>query len=177
MDDIAIYGCIALLTAFVILSFVVVLRNSARLKRVEAKAGPASVSLDFYAEVKKEVARVSAITQADMARLDIQMIDFWESESLRQPEKGAARLELLRIEILRLESLFDQSSDDDRYRIASQLRELYREHLRHAREYWASGDGYQQVRQQVVAGLMKIERLSVAANESLSAHNARIGNA
>lgn len=160
MDDIAIFVGIALLASCLILAFIVVLRQQTRLKRVEAKAGPASVSFDFHEAVKKEVARVSAITQADMARLDRQMIEFWEAEPLRQPENGAARLELLRTEILRIESLFDHASDDDKYRIASQLRELYREYLRHAREHWASSEHYQRIKRQIVAGLEKIERLS-----------------
>lgn len=162
MDDIAIFGGALFVVSSVILVFIVVLNQRTRLKRVEAKVGFASVSFDFDAAIKKEVARVSAITQADMAKLDRQMIEFWEAESLRQPENGAARLELLRTEILRIEGQYDHASDDDQYRIASQLRELYREYLRHARDHWASSENYQRIRQHIVGGLEKIERLSRA---------------
>ena len=165
MDDVVVIGCVAIIAIFATLGVVVVFNKRDRIKRVEAKAGPASVSFDFYEAVKKEVARVSAVTQADMAKLDRQMIDFWESESFRDPERGVMRLEILEEEISRIESLFDHSSDDDKYRSASQLRELYREYLRHARDYWASSANYQTVKQRVVAGLLKIEQSSRAASE------------
>ena len=76
------------------------------------------------------------------------------------PEQGAERISLLQDEIATLEAELAKAANEDKFKIAMQLRELYPKLLIHAREYWASSSKYLQTRDRVVAGLRRIENLA-----------------
>lgn len=120
-------------------------------------------SLRLYKEVreivKSEMTRVSLQSLGRMAQIDRKLIDFWERERFLSPEEGGERLALFEKELDDLETKLLTAPIEDRYQIASLLRELYREYLRYAREYWASSQGYQLIRNRVMEGLTRIEAL------------------
>lgn len=160
MDDVILFGGVVLAVIVAILTVVVVSQRE-RLKRFEAKLGVGGIGLtvELHELVKKEVARVSLASMSRMARIDRRLIEFWEREKFLSPEDGANRLSLFEAEMTDLETKLAAASAEDQYQLASQLRELYWEYLRHARAYWASSPGYQAIRARVMEGLAKIEAL------------------
>jgi hypothetical protein len=148
-----VIGVLVTVAAFVIVNQ----RN--RLKGVEAAAGPLKLTFEFHELIKKEVVRVASISLANMVRVDREMIELWERSPFRLREDSEKKLELLKSMTDELEGRLQVLDGEDRYRAATQLREIYREYLRAAREHWASSSGYQEVKHRVVAGLERIERL------------------
>lgn len=163
MDDLILYAAIAL-ALFVVVLVGVVVSQRERMKRFEAKLGMSGVSLtvELHELVKKEVARVSLASLSRLARVDRELIDFWERAQFLTSEDSAHRLGLIQSEVTELEKKFRVAPVEDKYHLALQLRELYWKWLEFGRQHFASSDSYQQIRQQVIAGLAEIEQIGVA---------------
>lgn len=161
MDDLILYAAVAL-AMFVAVLMGAVVSQRTRMRRFEAKVGLGGVGLtvELHDLVKKEVARVSLASLGRLARVDRELIDFWERapRSLTS-EDSARRLGLIQSEVAELERKFRAAPAEDRYHLALQLRELYWKWLNFGRQHFASSEGYQKIRQQVVAGLAEIERI------------------
>lgn len=144
-----------------VLLAIVVITQRGRLKRFEAKLGLDSVgfSVELHEMVKREVARVSLASLGRLAKVDRQLIEFWEKGKLLTSDDSAKRMDLFATEVTELEARLESAPLEDRYQLAAQLRELYWEYLRHAREHWASSPEYQAIRVRVVRGLERIETM------------------
>ncbi len=160
MDDLLVIGG-GVLAVIVIILTVAALSQRERWKRFEARFGVGGIgfAVELHEEVKREVARVSLASMSRMARIDRQLIEFWEREKLLSPEDGAKRLSLFEAEVTDLETKLAAAFVEDQYQLSSQLRGLYWEYLRHARAYWASSPGYHAIRARVMQGLTRIEAL------------------
>lgn len=109
--------------------------------------------------VRREVARIALASLGRLARMDRELIRFWEGEQLLSSAQSSERLTLVEREVAELEALLRAAPSEDRYHIAVQLRELYWKLLHHARQHWASSEGYQTIRARVIAGLQRIESM------------------
>lgn len=157
----AIYFSVLVLLIVVIVLTIVVATQARRFKRFEARVsmGGMGVSVDLYEAAKREVARASIASLSRLARIDRQLIEFWERERFLKPEDSERRFSLFQAEISDLEQKLAVALDEDKYQLASQLRTLYLECLRYARMHWASSPPYQAIRARVMEGLERIEGL------------------
>lgn len=160
MDDLLLYGGIAL-AVFVGVLIVVVVSQRARLKRFEARLGVGGIGLtvELTDLVKREVARVSLASLGRITKVDRELIDFWEKERHLTSEDSIRRLELIAQEVSSLESRLETAPLEDKYHLAVQLRELYWKHLQFGRRHWASSSGYQAIRARTIEGLKRIESM------------------
>lgn len=140
---------------------IVVITQRQRIASIEADFGLDGVGLSvkLHEMVKREVARVSLASLGRLARIDRELIEYWEKEKFLQPEDGAKRLALLDTEVTEIERKLSSAEPEDRVHLATQLRELYWKYLQHARAYWASSEGYQTIRRRVIEGLNRIEEM------------------
>ena len=158
MDDLLLYGGIVL-AMFVAVLVAVVVSQRERMKRFEAKLGVGGIGLtvELSELVKKEVARVSLASLGRIAKVDRELIDFWEKERDLSAEDSTKRLELIANEVADLEARLKDAAPEDKYHLAVQLRELYWKHLQFGRQHWASSSGYQAIRARTIDGLKRIE--------------------
>lgn len=160
MDDLILYAAVALVV-FVAMLVAVAVSQRDRMKRFDAKVGLGGVGLtvELHELVKKEVARVSMASLSRLARVDRELIDFWERARFLTSEDSARRLGLIQSEVAELEEKFRAAPAEDKYHLAFQLRELYWKWIEFGRQHFASSEGYQQIRQRVMAGLVEIEQI------------------
>jgi hypothetical protein len=161
LDDLLVYGGIVL-AVFVGVLVAVVVSQRARMKRFEAKLGVSGIGLTVELSdlVKKEVARVSLASLGRIARVDRELIDFWEKERTLSAEDSSKRLDLIAREVLGLEARLNDAPPEDAYHLAVQLRELYWKHLQFGRLHWGSSSGYQVIRAGTIKGLERIEKMA-----------------
>ena len=167
MDDLILYAGVAL-ALFVTVLVGVAVSQRKRLKRFEAKLGMGGVGLtvELHELVRKEVARVSLASLGRLARVDRELIDFWERGRLLTSEDSARRLGLIQNEVAEVEKKFRAVPAEDKYHLALQLRELYWKWLEFGRQHFASSESYQRIRQQVMTGLAEIEQIGAGGHAS-----------
>lgn len=160
MNDLISYAAMGLM-AFVIVLLGIVVNQRSRMKRFEAKVGLSGVGLtvELHELVKKEVARVSLASLGRLARVDRELINFWERGKLLSAEDSARRLELIKDQVAEVQKIFRSAPIEDKYQLALQLRDLYWKFLEYGRRNYASGEGYQRIRRQVLEGLKEIEQI------------------
>jgi len=122
------------------------------------------LTVELHELVKKEVARVSLASLGRLARVDRELIDFWERTRFLTSEDSARRLGLIQSEVFELERKFRAAPAEDKYHLAFQLREFYWKWLEFGRQHFASSESYQQIRQQVMAGLAEIEQIGASGD-------------
>lgn len=166
MDELILYAAVALVLVVAVLVSLVVSQRE-RMKRFDAKLGMSGVGLtvELHDLVKQEVARISLASLGRLARVDRELIDFWEQGQFLTSEDSTRRLGLIQSEVAELEKKFRAAPAEDKYHLALQLRELYWKWLDFGRLHFASSVGYQQIRQQVMAGLDNIEQVGFAGDE------------
>jgi hypothetical protein len=153
-----------------VLSFLLFTQRK-RIASVETKftLNGVNFSVKLHELVKLEVARVSLASIGRLAHIDRELIEYWEREKYLQPEDGAKRLALFETEITKVENMFSTAEPEDRVHLATQLRELYWKYLQYARAYWASSQGYHEIRQRVIEGLIRLEEVGNFINLQASA--------
>lgn len=158
--------CAALLLFLVIAG--VFISERSRMKKMAATLGlnGISFSVELHELVKKEVARVSLASLGRLARVDRELIDFWERGRLLSPEDSARRIGLIESQVTEVEKKLRSAPIEDRYQLALQLRDLYWKWLEYGRQHFASSEGYQTIRGKVIAGLKEIEQIGEAGNAS-----------
>jgi hypothetical protein len=107
-------------------------------------------------KVETAIENISYEAEAALTALDIELIPIWEAESLKRPEDGERKLQVLRECVERLERQVAKSSGSSKVASISALRRVYIQYLEHARRHYASSIPYQEIRKQVLKGLEAI---------------------
>jgi hypothetical protein len=156
-ENIYMYGATFILIAIVL----VFISQRKRIKRVETKLGIDGIEFTFELSelVKKEVTRVSLASLNRIAKMDRELIDFWENEKNLSSGESAKRLKMAKAEISNLEEKLEKAVAEDKFHIANQLREMYLKHLQFSRQHFGAGGEYSAIRAYTIEGLKRIEEL------------------
>jgi hypothetical protein len=133
-----------------------------RLAKMAVTAGLEGIefSAEFHEIVRREVSRVTGAMLHRTIVLDKQLIELWERKALPQDGDAAAKLSLRLQQVADLEKVLGEVATEDRVSVGMALRDAYWDLLREARSFYASSQGYQDIRRRVMNGLSNLEKLS-----------------
>ncbi|HCI14429.1 MAG: hypothetical protein A2063_07320 [Gallionellales bacterium GWA2_60_142] len=160
MDDIATVVAILLLAVVGMVAISVAVERH-RISRffVKASTGGLEFSVELHKLVQREVNKATMEALRRVASLDKRMVEFWERESLHRHDDWEPKMKLLEENVRQLEDAFSSATQEMKPQMGFALRELYWLYLKHARDSYASGPQYQEIRQRVFDGLTKLEKL------------------